>query len=54
MSEGEGCENFFAKFENEDPTLFIEHDYHHEYGRGSKIFINQQDSLIMFEGYIYD
>lgn len=54
MSEGEGCENFFTRFKTEDPALFIEHDYHYEYGRGSKIFINQQNNLIMFEGYYYD
>ena len=54
MSKVEGCEKFFAKFKNEDPTLFIEHDYHYEYGRGSKIFVNQRNNLIMFEGYYYD
>ncbi|PSB12089.1 hypothetical protein C7B62_03270 [Pleurocapsa sp. CCALA 161] len=50
----EGCAKFISKLNNEDAKLFTDHGFHHEYGRGSKIFINDQDNLIMFEGYIYD
>ena len=54
ISKKEGCSKFIKKLNNKDATLFIEYDYHYEYGRGSKIFINQQNNLIMFEGYYYD
>ncbi len=50
----EGCAKFIFKLDNEDAKLFVDYGFYHEYGRGSKIFINEQDNLIMFEGYIYD
>lgn len=50
----EGCFKFISNLDNEDAKLFVDRGFHYEYGRGSKIFINDKDNLIMFEGYIYD
>jgi hypothetical protein len=50
----EGCAKFISKLDDEDAKLFVDHSFYHEYGRGSKIFINERENLIMFEGYIYD
>lgn len=48
------CNKFIKSLGNKDAVLFTEYDYHHEYGRKSKIFVNERDNLIMFEGYLYD
>ncbi|MFM2311165.1 MAG: hypothetical protein RLZZ04_441 [Cyanobacteriota bacterium] len=50
----EGCAKFISKLDSEDTKLFVDHGFYYEYRRGSKIFINDKDNLIMFEGYIYD
>jgi hypothetical protein len=49
----EGCTKFISKLDNKDAKLFVDYGFYHEYGRGTKIFINDKDNLIMFEGYIY-
>lgn len=56
MVENEGCSDFSSELEldNNEIKLFNEYDYHYQYGRGLKIFINERDRLIMFEGYLFD
>ena len=54
VSDKQGCYKFVSKLDRNKISLFKEHDYYYEYGREAKIFINDRDNLIMFEGYIYD
>ena len=49
-----GCHKFVSQLNKSDVALFKEYDRYSEYGRGAKIFINDRDNLIMFEGYLYD
>lgn len=49
-----GCHKFISQLDRSDVILFREYDYYSEYARGAKIFINDRDKLIMFEGYLYD
>ena len=52
--ENEGCSIFASGFDSNKIKLFNEYDYHYQDGRGLKIFINEKDKLIMFEGYLFD
>lgn len=54
MIENKGCSVYASGFSSNKIELFNEYDYYHEYGRGLKIFINERDNLIMFEGYLDD
>lgn len=54
VSDKANCTRFISKLSKEDASLFKEHDYHYEYGRGGKVFLNEEKNLIMFEGYLYD
>lgn len=57
MVENEGCSKFASKFGEDKAKLFMEYDYRHKpvgSGRGLKIFVNDKDNLVMFEGYLYD
>ena len=54
VSNKQGCYQYISKLKRNDASLFKEYDFYSEYGRGSKIFINDRDNLIMFEGYWYD
>lgn len=54
--ENEGCSDFSSDLEldSNEIKLFNEYDYRYQYGRGLKIFINERDRLVMFEGYLFD
>ena len=54
VPERRGCHKFVSQLNRSDIVLLKEYDYYSEYGRGAKIFINNRDNLIMFEGYLYD
>lgn len=49
----EGCTKFIFQLDNKDAKLFVDYGFYYNFGRGSKIFINEKDNLIMFEGYKY-
>jgi hypothetical protein len=54
VDKNQGCYKFINQFDRNNISLFKQHGYYGQYGRGSKIFINERDNLIMFEGYLYD
>lgn len=57
MVKNEGCSKFISKLDKSHAKLFMEYDYRHKpvgSGRGVKIFVNDKDNLVMFEGFLYD
>lgn len=54
ISKKQGCHKYISNLDKNDILLFKEYDRYYTHGKGSKIFINEQDNLIMFEGYLYD
>ena len=57
MVKNEGCSKFASKLDKNELEFFTEYDYRYQpigSGRGLKVFVNDKDKLIMFEGYLYD